>query len=67
MWLADKYFELTGADKQKLNDLEWLQVEQLSDTVIKITSWPELFTSAEGEQGKRQIELRKILYPNSKD
>jgi len=67
MWLSDTFFELTGADKQKLNELEWLQVEQLSDTVIKITSWPEPFNSAEGEQGRRQIELRKILYPNSKD
>lgn len=65
MWLGAPFWKLTGASESAVRAARWLDVVELPNDVIQVKTWPENFTSAEGEQGKIQRELRRLLFPGS--
>ncbi|PWU05992.1 MAG: hypothetical protein C5B43_02445 [Verrucomicrobia bacterium] len=64
MWLGDKFFALTGADKEKVMKVDWLEVEEIKPGIIKIKAQEECFTEFEGREAELQNKLRDLLYPN---
>ena len=64
MWLGPSFWELTGADKGKLEDIDWLQRSEQTHNVIKIKAAESCFATDEGELGKRQLQLRSVLFPH---
>ena len=63
MWLGPSFWEVTGADKGKLENQGWLQRFEQMHNVIKIRAADDCFTTDEGESGKRQLRLRSVLFP----
>jgi hypothetical protein len=64
MWLGPSFWELTGAGKGKLEHLGWLERFDQTRNVIKIKAADGCFTTDEGELGKRQLQLRSVLFPH---
>jgi hypothetical protein len=65
MWLGEPFWGLTGANKADVLAADWLKTEQLDHGVLYVEAWPHLFNLDQGEQGRRQRKLRKLLYPKS--
>jgi hypothetical protein len=63
MWLGSPFWELTGADKNKLENVTWLRRFEQAPNVLKIEAADICFTTGEGEFGKRQVQLRSLLFP----
>jgi hypothetical protein len=63
MWLGTSFWELTRADKRKLDNLKWLQCFEETQSVTRIKAADRCFTTGEGELGERQLALRSLLFP----
>lgn len=61
MWLGDKFWEKTGSSKDKVLACDWLQLEEIGDT-IKLRVHDKPFTTADGQEGILQNQLRDLLY-----
>ena len=65
MWLGERFWQLTGADRWKVETALSLRVSHPSPSVVRIQASDSCFTSAEGESGEIQERLRALLFPNS--
>jgi hypothetical protein len=63
MWLGPLFSERTGCEISALKKLDWCRLERLPSGVWELQAWPECFRTAEGEEGRRQDELRAKLFP----
>lgn len=66
MWFSDRFWKLTGSNWRDLQDVEGIEIEDQGGSVIKMTAYPKLFTSSEGEEADIQGRLRWTLYPVSR-
>lgn len=67
MWLGPGFWELTGADRDEVEQCDYVQTEALAHDVLHLTAWPHPFASDQGEEGEVQHKMRRLLYPNSVD
>jgi hypothetical protein len=63
MWLGSSFWELTGADCRKLENVPWLKRFEQTSGLMKVQAADACFTTGEGEAGERQIQLRSLLFP----
>lgn len=63
MWLGSSFWELTGADRSKLENVTWLKRFEQTPNLMKIQAADACFTTGEGEIGERQFLLRTLLFP----
>jgi hypothetical protein len=63
MWLSSWFWGLTGANRQQLANVPWLQVFEQTPNVTKINAADTCFTTDEGDIGEPQLKLRSLLFP----
>lgn len=61
MWLGEPFWQYAKCNKQELLSQDWLHCEE-RDNHLYVRSWPEPFSSAEGEQGEIQRRLLDLLF-----
>ncbi len=66
MWLGPLFMERTGLDTETLRSISWLGLEPLPNDGLMIKASDQVFDTAEGEQGKRQRDIRNLLFGNVK-
>ncbi|MBS1912879.1 MAG: hypothetical protein JST22_12910 [Bacteroidetes bacterium] len=67
MWLGERFWPVTGADKDAVEHAAWLQVSHPMPSVTRIQAADTCFTTAEGESGELQDRLRALLFPHYRD
>jgi hypothetical protein len=63
LWVAEPFWRRSYANKERILNADWLKVTQPNALLTRIESYPEFFSSANGEQGNIQRRLRELLYP----
>lgn len=63
MWLGEVFWSLTKADKAGVEKASWLQVDNLSNVVIRVTAAEKCFSMDEGSSRETQRGLRALLFP----
>ncbi|MBI2422016.1 MAG: hypothetical protein HYV27_04230 [Candidatus Hydrogenedentes bacterium] len=63
MWLGVEFLNRTGLSEEVVFSTDWLNARKVNDRVIRIQVFDEPFTTADGEQGRLQNELRSLLFP----
>ena len=61
MWLGEAFWKFAACRKEDVTACDWLKCEE-HPGFLKVTAWPEPFSSAEGEQGEIQHRLLTLLY-----
>lgn len=64
MWLGDRFWQLTGADRTQMASARWLRVSNPLPTVMRLQASDLCFTTAEGASGELQSKLRSLLFPD---
>lgn len=63
MWLGNEFFPLTGANKEAVKSINWLDVNELKPGILKIKAQENCFTQSEGTEADLQNKMRDLLYP----
>lgn len=64
MWLGERFWQLTSADRIQIASSRWLRVSNPLPTVIRLQASDLCFTTAEGASGELQSKLRLFLFPD---
>lgn len=62
MWLGEPFWQLTGADRARVNQAQEFRVASLLPTVIRLEAAAKCFTTDEGRAGELQLRLRSLLF-----
>ncbi|MCB2156346.1 hypothetical protein KQI84_15845 [bacterium] len=65
MWIGPMFMEKVGLSIDALREASWLNLEELPNGILKISTPYSVFDSDEGEQRRVQEDLRDILYGNA--
>ena len=65
MWLGRQFWALSGADREKLSTLDFLDVTTTRAGVTQVLASENCFKSALGGEGRLQNSLRAVLFPAS--
>jgi len=65
MWLGERFWKFSGAEKSKVEETDWLQVSTCSSTTLRVQASPKCFTSETASDGDLQRKLRQILFPEA--
>jgi hypothetical protein len=63
MWLGESFWALTGTQKSQVLKQDWLCSEERPHGVLRIQAWDRPFVEDQGESGRVQERLRKVLFP----
>jgi hypothetical protein len=63
MWLSERFWELTGAEKERVISAPFLRCNAVATGILRIKSSEECFSTDQGPTGDLQRELRALLYP----
>jgi hypothetical protein len=63
MWLGERFWGLTGAEKQRVMSAPFLKSTKIAPGIVRIESSISCFTTDQGTIGKLQRELRELLFP----
>lgn len=61
MWFGDEFWKYAACNKRDFLAFDWLEIQEHSNHIYA-KSWDHPFDSNEGEQGKTQMNLLKLLY-----
>jgi hypothetical protein len=64
MWLGKLFWPLARADQRQVENLPWLRVSRVSQSVIRIQAAEQCFTTSDGSNGALQDDLRLLLFGN---
>lgn len=64
MWLGDKFWSLSGANKNDVLKQHWINNQILENGLLRIQIGNNSFSSDEGSEGVDQQQLRQLLFPN---
>jgi len=63
MWLGERFWGLTGAEKQHVMSAPFLRSTEIAPGILRIESSINCFTTDQGQIGNLQRELRELLFP----
>jgi hypothetical protein len=66
MWFGERFWEMTGAEKQCVISEPFLKCAEVIPGVIRVESAKESFLTDQGQSGDLQRRLRALLFPSSK-
>jgi hypothetical protein len=65
MWLGERFWTLTGADRVVVENAGWLRVSSPNRSVVRVEAATDLFTEDAGPSRDCQEELRVLLFPGA--
>ena len=64
MWLGQQFWQVTGTRKEDVLAQDWLTCRELPFDVLCVQASEQPFTTAEGQEGRKQDQLRALLFPD---
>jgi hypothetical protein len=62
MWLGERFWFLTGANRKSVVQSEWLQSSECPGRTIRLQAADECFKTDKGAAGELQVRLRCLLF-----
>jgi hypothetical protein len=62
MWFGDRFWQVTGADRQQVPFEPWLQCAEIVPGLLRVQAAQQCFSTDQGEVGDLQRKLRALLF-----
>lgn len=62
MWLGSEFWEHASCSKEDVLAADWILEKKETSQFLYIKTWHELFTRPDGEQGRQQARLWRLLF-----